>query len=189
MKLPKEYKKNNPNIIKQVSADLKAEKPFHYLFQGDVGCGKTYLARIIKNHILHDRIIDVNKADNLIQTARKHYLEYLSLLGSDYSDRSDALDRLRRSIAHAEFIILDDLGDEKPGTDASHDYFAGIVEDRHDYIRKYEYTRTIITTNLDAQQFINTYGSRVFDRITELYTIMRFKPYSFRQEKSAIITG
>ena len=189
MKLPKSYIKNNPKILKKVTADLKSDKPFHYLFQGDVGSGKTCLAKIIAKNMLTSGQISPDRVDNLTISARKHYRDYLNLLGADYTDRSQALDNLRRSITHSDFIILDDLGDEKPSTDASHDYFSGIIEDRHDYIRKYEYTKTIITTNLDAKQFINTYGSRVFDRITECYTIMRFKSHSFRQEKSSIIIG
>ena len=190
MRYPKNYNKNNPKILSKIEKDLKPEitKPFHYLFLGDVGCGKTYLAKIIEHNMIVKKELDLSQISS-IQSARKHYLKYLELMKSDYSDKGEALDHHRRSISHGDFIILDDLGDEKPGTDAAHDYFAGVVEDRYDYIIKYEYTRTIITSNLNSDTFINMYGSRVFDRLTEKFTIMKFKPHSFRQEKLNVVSG
>ena len=185
---PENYKKNNPKILKQIEKDLKADETFHYLFLGDVGCGKTYLAKLIEWNLRKANIIE-NHREVCIESARKHYLKYLELLQSDYTDKGDALDQHRRRISHGDFIILDDLGDEKPGTEAAHDYFAGVVEDRYDYIIKYDYTRTIITSNLNSDSFINMYGSRVFDRLTEKFIIMKFKDHSFRQDKLNVVSG
>jgi len=54
---------------------------------------------------------------------------------------------------------------------------------------KRKVTRSIITTNLTGKQIQKLYGVRVIDRLQELYTIMKFKPKSFREEKKEIIEG
>ena len=187
LELPKNYNNNNPNIIKKIEEDMEtcADKGFHYLFQGSVGCGKTYLARIIEYTLVKAEIIE---STHYLKSARKIYSSFLETLSSNYTDKGTVLTNLKRSISHSEFLILDDLGDET-NTDASHEYFSSALEDRYDYIKKYEYTKSIITTNLKSKDFINAYGSRLFDRITDVYTIMKFKDHSFRQDKLNVVSG
>ena len=185
---PKNYEKNNPNILKHIMDDWKDEKQFNYLFTGNVGSGKSYLANVIEYNMKKTKRIDSVKRPAL-QSIRKHYVKYLELLQSDYTDRGSALDNHRRSLTHPEFVILDDLGDEKPNTDASHDYFAGVLEDRYDFICRYEYASTIITTNLSGYDIINTYGSRVYDRLSDKFIIMKFKDISYRRKNLKQIKG
>ena len=83
--------------------------------------------------------------------------------------------------------MLDDLGDEKPSTPASHDYFGGLIEKRYLTIKRNEMSRTIITTNLNAEMIRETYGSRVLDRLIEHFVICKFKRVSFREKKERII--
>jgi DNA replication protein DnaC len=185
---PKDYEQNNSKILKHIMEDWKKENQFNYLFTGHVGCGKSHLANIIEYNLKKSKRIDSHKKPAL-QSVRKHYIKYLELLQSGYSDKGDALDRHRRSLTHNEFVIIDDLGDEKPSTDASHDYFSGILEDRYDFICKYEYANTIITTNLDGQNIINLYGSRVYDRLMDKFIIMEFKNESYRAKNFKKIKG
>ena len=126
---PKKYELNNKNILKQIVDDFKNENQFNYLFTGGVGSGKTYLANVIEFNMKKLKRIESHKKSAL-QSVRKHYIKYIQLLQSDFTDRGTAIDSHRRSLTHTEFIIMDDLGDEKPNTDASHDYFAGVLEDR-----------------------------------------------------------
>jgi DNA replication protein DnaC len=185
--LPKGFQDKNPNILKKVKEDFKnPDKGFHYLFQGSVGCGKTYLAKLIAHNLIKSKIVEPKE---YLVSARKTYSSFLETISSSYTDKGTAIAKLKRSIGSVEFVILDDLGDEKPNTEASHEYFSSILEDRYDYIGKYPFARTIITTNLKSQDFINAYGSRLFDRITDIFTIMKFKEHSFRQENKSVVEG
>ena len=47
LRLGDEYEIVNPNIINLVKKDLSEGNPFHYLFTGMVGSGKTYLGQQI----------------------------------------------------------------------------------------------------------------------------------------------
>ena len=50
-------------------------------------------------------------------------------------------------------------------------------------------SRTIITTNLNAEMFRETYGSRVLDRLIEHFVVCKFKRISFREKKERIVEG
>ena len=179
-KLKKGYQRNNPNLLKHLETKLINGEPFHYLFTGQVGCGKTYLSKNIINFTLPRW-----------QTVKVHtfYQEYLSIIGSSAYDKFDALKEHNR-IMQSQSLLIDDLGDEKPSTEAAHDYFGGLIERRYDYLeRKGSESRTIITTNLSGNQISNTYGSRVLDRIKHYFVICKFNDVSFRDKNKEIISG
>jgi len=174
----KGYEQNNPNILHNIVTNLEQGNPFHYLFTGVVGCGKTYLMKMIMR----------STQDNweLIKVI-KFYQRYLNYISSDYSDKWNAA-RQHNMAVNKYLLAIDDLGDEKPSTSAAHDYFSGLIEMRYDYIYRYpESTRTIITTNLNSDKMISMYGSRAFDRLQELFVICKFKKLSFRQKKQKIL--
>ena len=203
IRYPKGYKKNNKNIIKRVEKELllygtniidgvqhdSNRVSAHYLFQGVVGCGKTTLAKIIYNSCKPKS----NYTDSKSTSFRKIYEDYLSLIGSTYSDKYTAIQDLSE-LMKKELLLLDDLGDEKPNTDAAHDYIGGLLEKRYEYIKiGFPVNKlncvTIITTNLNGKQIIDTYGSRVYDRLQEIFVICKFKDVSFREKKRTIIKG
>jgi DNA replication protein DnaC len=177
-KLPDDYKKNNPHIIEQIISDIKNEKDFHYLFQGCVGCGKTYLAKLISKTF----------EDVKIKYARSVYREYLSVLDSNYTDKAVAIDK-RIHCLRGDFVILDDIGSEKPRTAGSRSFMEDIIEDRYDWIMKGLGKRTVFTTNLTGSELAELYGDRVVDRLQEAFIIMKFKNYSFRKNKNIVIEG
>ena len=176
-KFPEGYKRNNPNILNHVVERIENGDPFHYLFTGVVGCGKTHLASNI--------VRCTGERWDLVKVI-KFYHKYLNLMSSDYSDKWDAIGQ-QNTIMQSRILVIDDLGDEKPSTDAAHDYFSSLIEMRYDYIYKNQDTRTIITTNLDAKEIINTYSSRVMDRLQEYFVICKFKETSFRKKNLVII--
>lgn len=176
----KDYENNNPNIIKRIEHDLINGNPFHYLFTGVVGCGKTFLA----NHIVN--IKPYSEYNWHCVTVKRFYETYLQYIQGNYSDKWDAIKRHNMEFK-TKCLFLDDLGDERPATEASHDYFGGLIESRHIYIQRHNESRTIITTNLGANEIISMYGSRVFDRLQEYFVICKFKTTSFREKKEIII--
>jgi len=181
LKLPEYYEKNNPNILQKVGDDMKAGRPFHYLFIGTVGCGKTELARaIVRSH----------PGFNVVKTRRfyRSYLEYISMRHQDKYESIRIIERQFRE----RLLILDDLGDEKPSTEAARDYMSAMIEERYDYCShpgRVDKCRTVITTNLTGKQILDFYGSRVLDRLEEMFIIMKFKEHSFRHDKVKTISG
>tara|TARA_Y100000310_G_scaffold33021_1_gene31231 strand:+ start:216 stop:785 length:570 start_codon:yes stop_codon:yes gene_type:complete len=173
------FKIINPNIVERVNKDLAAGNPFHYLFIGETGCGKTQLgtAIVIKSKMMWEMV-----------STMKHYQEHIRYISSDYTDKMDA-DRKNDTKFSINCLMIDDLGDEKPSTVASHDYIGGLLERRYLYIKRNPNSRTIMTTNLHSNQLISTYGSRVYDRLCEHFTICKFKDHSFRKTGLEILEG
>ena len=123
LELGKDYEIVNPNIIKLIKDDLSKGRPFHYLFTGMVGSGKTYLGQKI--------VLSTKEAMQWeLVSAMEHYKEHIRIIGADYADKMDA-DHRRENKFSSQCLILDDLGDEKPSTVASHDYFGGLLEKRY----------------------------------------------------------
>jgi DNA replication protein DnaC len=88
-----------------------------------------------------------------------------------------------------DFVILDDIGSEKPRTAGSRSFMEDIIEDRYDWIMKGLGKRTVFTTNLTGSELAELYGDRVVDRLQEAFIIMKFKNYSFRKNKNIVIEG
>ena len=179
LRLGDEYEIVNPNIINLVKKDLSEGNPFHYLFTGMVGSGKTHLGQQIVRST-----IEYNSWS--LVSAMEHYKKHIRIIGGEYIDKMDA-DRKNDNKFSDQCLMLDDLGDEKPSTPASHDYFGGLIEKRYLTIKRNEMSRTIITTNLNAEMIRETYGSRVLDRLIEHFVICKFKRVSFREKKERII--
>lgn len=179
LKLGNNYEIVNPNIIKLVKKDLFNGNPFHYLFTGMVGSGKTYLGQQIVTS-------SIESMKWSLISAMEHYKDHIRIIGSEYIDKMEA-DRKNDNKFINQCLMIDDLGDEKPSTPASHDYFGGLIEKRHSYIKRNPTSRTIITTNLNAEMIRETYGSRVLDRLIEHFVICKFKRVSFREKKERIV--
>ena len=187
--LPKDYNRNNPNILKRIDEDRKENKPFHYLFIGNAGCGKTLLATLLAHDFAARLKGSAMDAPYFIKV-RTFYREYLGLLNSSYSDIHTAL-KSKEAKFRSKFAIIDDIGDDRPSTPSANEYIGGMLEERYDYIKMCESRSnpswTIGTTNLNQKQLMEKYGSRVVDRIEEMFTIMKFKDTSFRRKKREII--
>ena len=179
LQLSEEYKISNPNIISLIKNDLEQGNPFHYLFTGMVGSGKTYLGQQIVQSCVE------STKWQLLSTIRQ-YEQYLFFMQSNYDDKWDAIRKSSNEVKK-QCLMLDDLGDEKPSTPAAHDYFGGLIEKRHLMIKRNPNSRTIITTNLNADMIRETYGSRVLDRMIEHFVICKFKRISFREMQERIV--
>jgi len=182
LRLPEWYSEiNSANCLKRIKNDLKSGKLFHYLFIGDVGVGKTVLAEeIFKQFRQNNPDIECN-----FLKGREVYQDYVIVLNSNYSDKSDALKKKTRCFRYL-FSVLDDLGKEKPRTEGSRAYMESLLEDRYDFQKKIKCC-TIITTNLSGQEIGDLYGEPVLNRLHEIFTIMKFGDHSFRLDHTEII--
>ena len=180
--LPSDYEINNREIINRIRLDLSANKNIHYMFLGAVGSGKTHLARIIRQFYTKQGV-DVKFVE-----ARNSYKEYLRMLGSEYTDKVEAI-RKREQVLRKPYVIYDDIGNEKPATESAHSFVGDLLEDRYMWIKKGFGKMTILTSNLDETALRRFYGDRVVDRLVEVFTIMKFKSESFRKKKMEIVGG
>ena len=186
LRLPEDYKSNNPNIVRQVQLDMASGRPYHYLFQGRVGTGKTYLAEAIISSYppTRDYYLDVGTiVENGIVKVREFYRGYLEGLKARAGGYGDI--RFNERVLKRYYFCLDDLGNETPSTQPAHEYLAACLERRCEQIKSGRCRGTIITTNLNEKKIKELYGVRVMDRLQEVFQIMQFQPkVSFRREKS-----
>lgn len=171
----------NKNIIDKVRADIQAEAPFHLLFIGEVGCGKTYLAELImmavakyfKHFVKEQKVTTIKTRDYIERVYEK--MNFPNVYLPDWSGHP--------------VIMIDDLGAER-NTEFSHQEISFKLEEHYDSINSGECENSIITTNLTIQgqgnsqmNLQNFYGDRALDRILQYYVPCYFESYSFRTGK------
>jgi len=147
------------------------------------GTGKTLLAIEIYKQFKNQN----PNIEHSFSRARELYRHYLSVMMSSYTDKGDAIKKAIRCF-RSQFAVLDDIGAEKPRTEASRMFIEDILEDRYEFAKIYPCC-SIITTNLTGEEIGQLYGHRVLDRLHEIFTIMVFNDHSFRQDHTEIIEG
>lgn len=145
------------NYIKGFKPDNVGEARRGLLFMGGVGTGKTHLAISILRAVIEKGYTGYycNVADFLARL-RDSY-------GGDTSyDEMDMIDLVSR----VDFLVLDDLGAEKP-TDWMRDRLYNIIN------RRYETNRPVlVTTNLiDIDELEEHVGKRIVSRLCEMCQI------------------
>ena len=172
---PPSYVIENPNIIDAVKKAFKT-LTFNFCFTGRAGVGKTYLMRIVKGGVYNCGLMHKTNSINCIED----YDQYLKARRADSTYHPDT---------KCQFLFIDDVGDEKPSTDAAHSWIAGIIQERYEYWSKHPECSTIITTNLPTTDLITIYGERVVDRMLDQYTFCKFTNDSFRLRNQKVIEG
>lgn len=169
-----------------ISRKIQENRPFHLLFAGPVGTGKSIMAKIIKR-TYH------RHAPCMAAEVRDKYLWYDVKLYKFYKEYLVEMQQARpnpqwlESVWKRRNLIVDDLGDERPDTTAAREYVAGLITERYEQIMKGQAKRTVITTNLNYQEVKDRYGSRITDRINEVFTIVKFPNESFRKGRQFVI--
>ena len=143
---------NFQTLTKQQREDLENVKAlargylkngnYNLVLIGDTGVGKSHLARSILKAI----------SDNTDQTvAFINVIDLFSKLKRDF----DSTDYYIEKMAEVDLLVLDDVGSEKIS-----DWATSILQSLFDKRKK-----TIITTNLEPEELLDVYGSRVHSRI------------------------
>jgi len=188
--IPDKYDQRNISGIKDKVAKTVQNDNFHILFFGSVGSGKTLFSKIITNQI------EPYTEKFSFHNASEIYKEYLQATSYNLADRGSLIGKYLNLLKYPN-IVLDDLGAEKPATEAAHTYIGGLIENRYNHIKLQTraYTvidgkewfpfsfKTIITTNLSENDILEYYGDRVFSRIQELFTCFSFGNHDFRLKK------
>lgn len=144
------------------------DRKFQNLFiYGNTGVGKTFLSHCIAHELLD----------------RSHCVLYFSaydlfdmLAQSAFSRKSDSLQE-EDIIFDCDLLIIDDLGTELTNSFVSSQLFLCINE------RIMRRKSTIISTNLQLENFSDTYSERTFSRIVSNYQMVKLIGKDIRIQK------
>ncbi len=166
-------------IIDYINEELsQTDKPKNLLFMGDVGLGKTFISELIRKSIEQ-----ANLKVFWIES-RTLWKQYVRLVGSNYSDKAESIEKLL-SVGKRNILIIDDFGTEE--REKQREIVKDILFDRYNLIKHNKAYITIVSTNLDFRQIARTYGKRIADRFLEVFTLINFKGKSMRRRNIKII--
>lgn len=149
--------------LSRVAQWLCEGKTNSLLLMGKVGSGKTTMAYAVCDTV--DFLNDNINPYRCVSSSR-----LTKLYGDSYETFSDYMMRKR--------LFIDDLGAENTilknyGNDSVP--MAEVIYKRYNLMLP-----TIIATNLSEDEIIARYGERVFDRIRECYSVIKFNNKSLR---------
>lgn len=142
----------------------------NFLFMGQTGCGKTFLASAIAGEVS-------KRGFNVIfLTAMEMNEVFLRLHLSRPEERLGIMSALY----NCDLLVIDDLGTENLINNVTVTNLLSVASER--FARK---RHTIITTNLTFDEIIQRYNDRFFSRITEktCSRTVRFPNVNFRTGK------
>ena len=160
---PKSPRQNMMDILSRCESfvhNFDSDGERNLLFYGGTGLGKTFLCNCIAK-----KLLDKGKPV-LYLTAFKLFkiLEEYRFRPEDARLDQEMLD----FIFSCDLLIIDDLGTELANSFTTAELF-NIINSRI-----LERKKTIISTNLQPEELIDTYGQRVFSRISAHYRALEF---------------
>jgi len=167
---------DNEKIIQQLCKYFSGDTSFKgdltkgLLLAGGVGVGKTTLMRyFMKNQIQSYRMESCREIESKFSTDGDQFVYYCSWM-VPIATNADPFGH------QTVGICFDDLGTE---SNAKHygkekNVLAEILLNRYD--NKLPFNATHITTNLTATEIKTQYGTRVSDRLRQMFNIIEFDP-------------
>ena len=167
--------RENMNLLKEKAVNFieKFEDPAekNLIFTGNTGLGKTFLTNCIANEILKQG------HTVLYQTAPV----MLDKILDEKFGKSDSGFDLMENILNVDLLIIDDLGTEKFSEIKNTELFT-IINTRL-LNQNHKITKTIISTNLSANELFDIYTTRIGSRIAGSYRFLRFFGDDIRVKK------
>lgn len=142
-------------------------KPKNLLFYGNTGVGKTFLSNCVAKELL-DRSYSV-----IYFTA----FQLFDILSKGVFERDADAIAAHQNIFDCDLLIIDDLGTELSNAFTSSQLFLCVNE------RILRQKSTIISTNLNLNQVIDTYSERTFSRISSNYNLLKLCGNDIRIQK------
>lgn len=127
------------------------------LLSGPVGCGKTSLMKLLKHIVPHQRPYEVIPCRNIVFGF--NHIGYKTI--EDYGN--------------SQFFCFDDLGVEPIGRHFGQDcnVMGEILLSRHELFIN-DKRKTHATTNLNAEELEEHYGTRIRSRMREMFNLIAF---------------
>ena len=163
MRIKKAYK-----AAKEMTENFE-EYDKSFLYFGDAGTGKTFLAGCIANEL-------IKKGHSVVYISAGKLFEMME--NKKYSRRrEEADDELIASAYSCELLILDDLGAEAPSKLAP-SFACDLLNERMMAGKK-----MIICTSLDPDELSNAYTQRFVSRFFEHFYALKFTGKDIRKQK------
>ena len=168
--------RQNINLIREKAEnfinnfDNPVEK--NLLFLGNTGLGKTFLTNCIANEILKQgKTVLYQTAPVMLNT----------IIDAKFGKQNSNIDLLD-NILNVDLLIIDDLGTETVNNYKIEELFT-IINTRL-LNQNHKITKTIISTNLTAEELFQTYTTRIGSRLAGYYRFLRFFGEDLRMRKS-----
>lgn len=147
------------------------------LMQGNVGCGKTTIMKLFARN--KRRCYDYLQCTNVADLFERDGAEALEILSHNRQDVRGAQNFYQETIGRC----YDDLGveDIKQHYGNKKNVMAEILFNRYHYGQRVPKDSTHLTTNLTLEEIEARYGSRVYDRLREMFNIVVLPGGSRRQ--------
>lgn len=139
---------------------------------GTPGTGKTFFANCICNEIQENghTVLSFNFSGYL----RKIKNEF----NTDKKSEISMEDKLLHAVHEADMLFIDDFGSEKI-TEWGMEKLYNLIDTRYRANKP-----LIITTNLTGEDFKDNLGEKLFDRVSEMTTLVTFTGQSKRKNKN-----
>ena len=141
------------------------------LFIGNTGLGKTFLTNCIANEILKQgKTVLYQTAPVMLDT----------IIDAKFGKENSNINLLE-NILNVDLLIIDDLGTETVNNYKIEELFT-IINTRL-LNQNHKITKTIISTNLTAEELFKTYTTRIGSRLAGNYRFLRFFGEDLRMKK------
>ncbi len=131
------------------------------LFLGSTGLGKTFLSNCIAKEML-------SKGKTVLYQTAPIMLDNII----DFRFGKSDFDEVYSNIINVDLLIIDDLGAEALNSFKLSELF-NIINSRS-LFQNNHVMKTIISTNLNMNNLLDTYSERIFSRIVSGYSVCRF---------------
>jgi DNA replication protein DnaC len=167
--------RENMNLLKEKALNFinNFDDPIekNLIFTGGTGLGKTFLTNCIANELLKEG------KTVLYQTAP---VMFDTIIDEKFGKVTSAIN-LQENILNVDLLIIDDLGTEKPSETKIEELFT-IINTRL-LNQNHKITKTIISTNLTANELFSVYTTRIGSRLAGSYRFLRFFGDDIRLKK------
>lgn len=140
------------------------------LFTGNTGLGKTFLSNCIAKEIL-------SMGKTVLYQTAPIMLDNIIDFRFGKSDFTEVYN----NIINVDLLIIDDLGAEALNSFKLSELF-NIINSRL-LFQNNHITKTIISTNLNMNNLLDTYSERIFSRLVSYYNVCRFFGEDIRVSK------
>lgn len=167
--------RENMNLLKEKAVNFieNFDDPIekNLIFTGGTGLGKTFLTNCIANELLKEG------KTVLYQTAP---VMFDQLLDEKFGKTISSIN-LQENILNVDLLIIDDLGTEKINENKIEELFT-VINTRL-LNQNHKITKTIISTNLTANELFGVYTTRIGSRLAGAYRFLRFFGDDIRLKK------
>lgn len=167
---PRENMQEIVSICEGFVHNFEKDAAKNLLFSGSTGLGKTFLCNCIAKELL-------DKGRTVIYLTAFSLFRILEQYRFNQSETSLS-NRQLDAILTCDLLIIDDLGTELSNSFTLSELF-NIIN-----TRLLENKKMIISTNLNSEQLIETYGQRIFSRISSHFEALEFYGNDLRCKKA-----